>query len=146
MLILAIGAVRLGQRSRWLAVSLFLILGAFHGISVAAYRDRVAGPLDFKGFADKLLPRLKTDDLIFMHREFNTTPVLYYVKPGRYHILAAHFDEAASRNPNARVWALLFNREELPDDMQPALADYHEVETVDFYGLRGVLYCRGPCQ
>jgi hypothetical protein len=41
---------------------------------------------------------------------------------------------------------LLFNRENLPDDMQPALADYREVETVDFYGLRGVLYCRGPCQ
>jgi 4-amino-4-deoxy-L-arabinose transferase-like glycosyltransferase len=146
LLVLAIGAVRLGQRSRWLALALFLVLGAFHGLSVAAYRDRIAGPLDFKGFADKLIPRLNGDDLIFLRREFDTTPILYYVRPGQYHILASHFAEACSRNPNARVWALLLHGEPLTPEMKPALAAYQAVETVDFYGMRGVLYCRGPCQ
>jgi hypothetical protein len=146
LLTLAIGAVRLGQRSRWLALALFLILGVFHGISVASYRDRIAGPIDFKGFADKLLPRLKDADLIFLRREWDTTPILYYLKPDRHHIYVSHFVDASSRDPNARVWVLLFNGENMLPDMQPALPEYREAETIDFYQLRGVLYCRGPCQ
>jgi len=146
LLTLAIGAVRLGQRSRWLALSLFLILGALHGFSVWAYSNRSVGPVDYKEFADKLKPHLQSDDLIFLRREWDTTPILYYVKPDHYHLLASNFVDACRRNPNARVWALLFHGEELPAAMEPALKEYREVETVEVYLARGVLYCRGPCR
>jgi hypothetical protein len=146
LLTLAIGAVYLGQRSRWLALSLFLVLGAFHGLGVSAYRDRIASPVDLKGFADRLLPRLRSDDLIFLHQGWYETPVLYYVKPDHYRVLARNFAEACARNPNARVWVVLFSGGALPPDMQPALDGYREVETVDDYQVRGVLYCRGPCR
>lgn len=146
LLTLALGVVRLAQRSRWLALALLLILGTFHGMSLAAYRDRSAGPVDFKGFADKLAPHLEANDLIFLHREFYSTPVLYYLKPDHYHLLASHYAEATRGNPNARVWVLLFTREKFPLDMQTALEGYRECETVDFYLARGVLYGRGSCR
>jgi hypothetical protein len=102
--------------------------------------------VDYKEFADKLKPHLQSDDLIFLRREWDTTPILYYVKPDHYHLLASNFVDACRRNPNARVWALLFHGEELPAAMEPALKEYREVETVEVYLARGVLYCRGPCR
>jgi phosphoenolpyruvate carboxylase len=44
------------------------------------------------------------------------------------------------------VWALLFRGEKLPATMEAALEEYREVETVEVYRARGVLYCRGPCR
>lgn len=147
LLMLAIGVVALGRRSRWLALCLFLILGLLHGFSVWAYSNRLVSPVDYKEFADKLKPNLQDDDLIFLSRTWYTTPILYYLTPGHYHLLASNFADACRRNPNARVWVLLFRGEtsEFPADMKLALGRYREVETLDIHLARGVLYCRNPC-
>ena len=68
------------------------------------------------------------------------------MKPDHYHVVASHFADSCGRNPNARVWALLFRGEKLPATMEAALEEYREVETVEVYRARGVLYCRGPCR
>jgi 4-amino-4-deoxy-L-arabinose transferase-like glycosyltransferase len=146
LLTLATGVVALGQRSLWLALSLFLILGALHGFSVWAYSNRSVSPVDYKEFADKLKPHLHGDDLIFLNRAWYTTPILYYLTSDHYHLLASNFVDACRRHPNARVWALLFRGEEFSGDMKPALEEYREVETVEVYLARGVLYCRNPCR
>jgi 4-amino-4-deoxy-L-arabinose transferase-like glycosyltransferase len=140
LLTLAAGALALGQRSRWLALTLFLILGTLHGFSVSAYNNRIASPVDYKGFADKLKSRLQGGDLIFLSRAWYSTPILYYLTPDHYHLLAGNFVDACRRNPNARVWALLFHGEEFPPGMEPALEKYREVETVEVYLAHGVLY------
>jgi 4-amino-4-deoxy-L-arabinose transferase-like glycosyltransferase len=146
LLTLAAGVVSLGERSRWAALSLLLILGTLHGFSVMAYSNRLVSPVDYKAFADKLRPQLRGDDLIFLHRDWYTSPILYYLTPEHYHLRAGHFEDTCQHNPNARVWALLFRGEEFAPGMKAALQDYHEVETVEVYRARGVLYCHDSCR
>lgn len=146
LLTLASGIVNLGQRSRWLAVSLFLIVGVLLGFSVASYRDRIVGPINFKAFADKLKPRLRRDDLVLLRHDWDTTPILYYISSERYDLRAHDFAGAVRGDPNARVWTLLVHGEETPSTMTQALDGYHEVETVEVPLARGVMYCRSACQ
>jgi uncharacterized membrane protein len=146
LLILASGAVALGRRNRWLAVSLFLILGVLHGFSAWAYRDRLTTPVDFKVFADKLKPQIEAGDLIFLRQDWSVTPILYYLTPGHYHLYASNFADVSRRNPNARVWVLAFRGDDGPAGAVPALEGYREAETVESHLARGVLYCRNACQ
>jgi 4-amino-4-deoxy-L-arabinose transferase-like glycosyltransferase len=144
LLILATGAVTLGRRSRWLAVFLVLILGTLHGISVWAYRDRLTTPVDFKVFADKLEPHIQPTDLIFLKKDWSTTPILYYMTPDHYHLYASNFSEVSQRNPNARVWVLTFRGDEDPVAIKQAVEGYRETETVATNMARGVLYIHSP--
>jgi hypothetical protein len=146
LLTLAAGVVALGRRSRWLALSLFVILGTLHGFSVWAYSDRTVSPLNFKEFAEALKPHLHDNDLIFMRQGWDTSPILYYLTPARHHLYASHFTEESARHPDARIWVLLFHEEKILPAIAPVLEDYREVEAVDVYEARAVLYCRGACR
>lgn len=145
-LTLAAGVVSLARRSTWIAISLFLILGALHGYSTMAYSNRLISPVDYREFADKLKPRLRSDDLIFLHRDWYTSPILYYLTPDRYHLRATAFEDNCRSHPNARIWALLFRGESFPDEMKKALNGYHPVQTVEIFQARAVLYCRESCR
>jgi Dolichyl-phosphate-mannose-protein mannosyltransferase len=146
LLTLASGIVSLGSRSRVMAISLFLIVGVLHAYSVAAYRDRIVGPINFREFADRLKPRVRGNDLVFLRHDWDTTPILYYLRSDQYDVRAHDFSDAVRRDPDARVWTLLLHGETIPSTMKQALEEYHEVETVDIPLARGVLYCRSACQ
>lgn len=145
VLTIAVGLLELARRNRWLAISLFAMVGVLHAFSVAAYRDRIESPVNFRAFADKLKPDIRSDDLIFLRRDWDTTPILYYLTSDRYHVRAIDSAEAIPRDPHVRVWVLLFRGEDLPRGMEPKLADYHEVGTVDVHLAQAVLYCRSGC-
>jgi hypothetical protein len=144
LLILATGAVALGRRSRWLAGALVLVLGALHGYSVWAYRDMLTTPVDYRQFADDLKPQIESTDLIFLARDWATTPILYYLHPDQYHIYASNFAEVCRQYPNSRVWVLALHGGDPPDGVEPALAGYSAIETVEIHLARGVLYSRNP--
>ena len=135
----------IGRRSTLLAVSQPVLLGALHAFSVVAYRDNTVTPIDFGEFTGKLAAHVRPADIIFFRKDWDTTPVLYYLKTDRYHLVGTNF-AAANQNPADRVWVLLFHGEEFPPDMKQALQQYHEGEAVEVNLARAVLYCRESCQ
>lgn len=145
LLILACGVATIAQRSTLIAVPLFVVLGALHGFSAASYRDRTVSPVDFRDFAEKLTPRVWPADIIFFRKDWDTTPILYYLKTDRYHLVGTNF-AYANRTPAPRIWVLLFRGESFPRSMKQALDHYHEGEKVEVYLASAVLYCRDSCQ
>jgi hypothetical protein len=145
LITLACGVATIGKRSTVLAVSLFLILGALHAFSVFAYRDRTVSPVDFREFTDKLIPHLQPADIIFFRSDWDTTPILYYLRTDHYRLVASN-SAGASHNQAARMWVLLFRGEALPGSMKEPLEQYREAERVDVYLASAVLYCRDSCR
>ncbi len=146
LLTLACGMIAIAERSRVAAVPLFLAVAALHVISVASYRDRLTGPLDFRRFVLQLSPHIQPGDLIFLRSNWDTTPAMYYLAPEHRQLRAADFAAATDAAPGARVWALLFHGESTPAAMAQALAPYRQAGSVDVPLARAVLYCRGLCQ
>jgi 4-amino-4-deoxy-L-arabinose transferase-like glycosyltransferase len=146
LLTLACGIVAVARRSRWVAIPLVLILASLHAFSVEVYNDRIISQGDFGGLAAKLTPQIRSGDLFFIHRDWYTTPILYYIRPDRYKVDASDFTKAVQRDPQARVWVLLFGKESPEPGITQALQGYRQVETVDSYLGQAKLYCRDDCQ
>lgn len=139
LLLLAAGMVSL-TRSRWVVVVLVLLMAVLHAESLVSYRRMAVDPMDFKGLATELAPQIEKSDLIFLQSNWSTTPILYYLTADRYRIVGRGYGEACRQDPNARVWALFFYNQQMPQEWAEVLANYRIVETIEVPHARAVLY------
>ena len=138
------------RRNRhWLALGSVLV--AAHVLSVCYFAQRPNSHWDFKALAEELVPRIQSTDLVFMPKPpAPSTPLFYYLKAARYHMVGDDFSEALHLNPEARVWVVTwakpFFREEysLPEPMTEALQGYTLGEQIGVRGARAMLYSKSP--
>jgi len=141
LLVLAGGMVSL-LRKRWLAVSLFVLVGILHGSSLVAYNAMRVDPADFRTFSAMLAPHLQKADLIFLQPNWSVTPIFYYLTEDHYRFVGKDYREACRQEPDARVWALFFYKQGITGEMAEALADYQVLQSVEMPHARAVLYSR----
>ncbi len=141
LLVLSAGIVRLGRNPVAVAV-LLVVLCVAHYSGLKAYSHLSAGRADYKAFAAALSSQIGAADLVFLHPEFYSTPLFYYMNSDWNHVVGRNYDAARRDNPSARIWALWFyNYEpELPKPIVEALSGYHPVQTIDAPGGQAVLY------
>jgi 4-amino-4-deoxy-L-arabinose transferase-like glycosyltransferase len=141
LLVLSAGIVRVA-RHPIAAVALLAVLGIVHYSGLKAYGHVSAGRADYKAFAAALAPQVGSTDLVFLHPEFYSTPLFYYMNSNWNRVVGRNYEAALHDKPQAKVWTLWFyNYEpELPKPMQDALSNYHAVQTVKAPGGEAVLY------
>jgi hypothetical protein len=66
--------------------------------------------------------------------------MFYYLNSGWDRYVGQDYRAASRRNPQARIWAVLFYEETMPKPIVEALSDYRTVETVEVPRARAVLY------
>jgi 4-amino-4-deoxy-L-arabinose transferase-like glycosyltransferase len=141
LLVLSAGIVRVARRPIP-AIALLAALGIQNYSGLKAYSHVSAGRADYKTFAEALLPQIGASDLVFLHPEFYSTPLFYYMNSNWDRVVGRDYEAAVHDKPQAKIWVLWFyNYEpELPKPMQDALSGYHVVQTVEAPGGEAVLY------
>ena len=141
LLVLSAGIVRVA-RHPIAAIALLVVLCVAHYSGLKAYSRVSAGRADYKAFAAALAPQVGSTDLIFLHPEFYSTPLFYYMNSNWDRVVGRNYDAELRGKPQAKVWTLWFyNYEpELARPMQDALSNYHAVQTVEAPGGEAVLY------
>ncbi len=141
LLILSWGIVRL-SRFRIAAVALLVVLGVAVYSGSKGYHNMSAGRANYQGFVTALAPHIDKADLIFIHPSWYSTPTFYYLNSGWDRLVGRDYRAASQQSPHARVWALLFYDETMPQPMAEALADYRAIDSVEVPRARAVLYVR----
>jgi hypothetical protein len=141
LLVLAGGMVSLA-RKRWVAVSVFVLVGILHVGSVVAYNAMRVDPADFRAFAAMLAPRLEKTDLIFLQPNWSVTPIFYYLTEDGYRFVGQNYAEACRQEPDARVWVLFFYKQGIAGEIAEALADYQVLQRVEMPHAHAILYSR----
>lgn len=131
LLVMAAGMTPL-RRRRWRAAALLAALVPGFAVSLHSYHIMRADPVDYDVFANLLKRELGRDDLIFLRRRWDVTPILYYLAPGHNRFVANDFRAACQRQPGVDVWVLLLHEQEPPTEMRAALSGsgYREVHAI----------------
>lgn len=141
LLALAIGTEALLRRHRWFFAWAAVVTVAC-GMSLHAFSTRLVDPQDFLAFSRALTPRLSPNDLILLRRNWDTTPVLFYLRPKRYRVFASDYCAAVSAEPEARVWALRFYRRPNPAELTECVGSLVVADRVVVGLAEAVLYQR----
>lgn len=141
LLVLAWGIVRL-SRSRVAAAALLVVLSVAVYSGSKGYHHMSAGRANYQRFVAALAPHIDKSDLIFLRPSWYSTPTFYYLNSGWDRLVGQDYLAAREHSPRARVWALLFYDEAMPQQMAESLAGYRVQETVEVPRARAVLYVR----
>jgi 4-amino-4-deoxy-L-arabinose transferase-like glycosyltransferase len=128
LLLLAAGVTRIPRKA--LLAPVLVVLAAISVTSLGAYRQMTVDPADYTHFATTVKSELQPNDLVFLHRMWYTTPILYYLKADRYRFVGRDYAEASARNPLARVWVVMLYESTPTKEMQAALAGYRPIKTI----------------
>ena len=83
---------------RWLVLGLVVLPG--HSLSVYHYFHRPRR--DYKALSERLAPRVRKSDLIFVRGNYwETTPIFYYLRADRYHFVGKDYRAAITNQPDA---------------------------------------------
>jgi hypothetical protein len=140
ILILGAGALRLFHLKilRALVICALLVLNL---VGHLQYRKlHFHGPTDYATFASEIEIKSKPDDLWFVFRHINTTPIFYYLDFEKYNFVGRNYAEALENNPRARVWVLGFRWDPPPPRVTKPLANYHCSERIQARGIYADLY------
>jgi hypothetical protein len=143
LLLISLGLMAILRRYRVGGVCLLLVLAGLHMFSLKAYSNRHMDPVDHRELAEALKARLQTGDVIFLHRGFDTTPLLYYLPAPRYRVVGRRFDDPKWHTADGRIWVVIYGKD-VPPEIKPALEGYRRVETVSVHLARVELYCPPP--
>ena len=97
-------------------------------------------PTDYASFAAALQSQVEAEDLVFVHKAWYATPILYYLPPERYHIAARDFSRECASRPTSRVWAVLLHETEVQPQIRQALAAYSVQRVIEGPEARAILY------
>jgi uncharacterized membrane protein len=139
-LVIGAGIVSIVRRWRLLATPAVLAFVWMIVLSQGTYSAMNVDPADYRMFAGRLTPEMRTGDMVFLVRRYNVTPVLYYLDANRYHLVASDYGKACERNPESRVWALSLYDGEIPEPMLMALAGYRAVQRIEVPYAQAVLF------
>ena len=143
IIILCRGIAALVQRHRgW--VILLIILAVIHIMGVTHWQTRVHSPRNYKELYEKLTPKIKESDLIFVYRNWAMTPIFYYLKEDQYHLVGRNYLQALKENPNARIWVLCLPGMPMKEEIKDALKSYELQERVDAFNMWSLLYQKKP--
>jgi hypothetical protein len=117
---------------------------SLHAWSVIEYARRNVDPIDERGFAARIVPQIASTDLIFYQIGWSTTPILWYLPPERFHIVASDYGRASRENPASRVWVLRLEGMPLAPGIAESLAGYRKQRTVAIEHAWADLYDRPP--
>ena len=143
LLVLAIGCAELLHRHR-LGVACILVVVAAYAASLRTFSTRLVDPQDFLAFTRALTPRLAPNDLIFIRRNWDTTPVLFYLRPQTHRIHASQYCAALDANPSARAWELRFYRQPNPTELTNCVAPLPIAERIQVGMAEAIRYERTP--
>jgi hypothetical protein len=116
-------------------------LGAALPLSVYHFYHEPNSPRDYKALAARLEPKIQENDLLFIvPRDWQTTPIFYYLKADRYHYVGYEYAKELGNHPYARVWVVTWHDEPVVPEIADALHDYRPVESVEVRGGRAALY------
>jgi 4-amino-4-deoxy-L-arabinose transferase-like glycosyltransferase len=161
LLILMGAGVSFLARARPLTVAalapIVLAVGGVHALSLRFNEGRSSSWIGYREVAADWVPRIRSDDLLFMHRHWVNTPLLYYLRHGEYDYVWGNFDERVRERPDARVWVVSYFQPGVPKPgawwklptppMEAALGAYRREATIDAFRVRIELYLpptRGP--
>jgi len=143
LLLLAVGLVSLGRKA-WIAV-LLPVLVLTCAASLASFSQMTADPADYAQLAREVKAEIQASDLLFIKKEWDTTPILYYFNDDQYHLVGRHpvdYALACAQNPTARVWVLLPHDTKGSYAMQRALSDYQPLRVVTALHGKAILFQR----
>jgi len=142
-LILAAGVARFSHH-RAVFILMLAAVGIAHYSGLKEYAHMSAGRADYKAFAAALVPHVESTDLVFLHPEFYSTPLFFYMTSGWDRVVGRDYEVASHDPRHTRIWALWFYNYEsqLPAPMEDALSSYHPVQIVQAPGGQAVLYVR----
>jgi len=141
LLVLAKGLVALSRRTRlWIAFA--VVLAIIHPLSVLYFKQgHHRHPTDYKALAEQWTPEIRDNDLIFIRRyDSITTPIFYYLKPGRYYFVGYDYADAARESPGSRIWFLFADGHPMPPEMKEALSGYHLERMIRVFRVQAELY------
>lgn len=140
LLVLSRGLVAFARKTRfWIVIGAFLV--AVHPLSVLHYKSlHHEHPTDYMALAEQWMPEIEDSDLIFVERQWATTPIFYYLKADRYHFVGSDYSKELRRSPGSRVWALSLYGIPVPSSMEKALEGYQVQKTVEARWITAVLY------
>jgi 4-amino-4-deoxy-L-arabinose transferase-like glycosyltransferase len=139
LIVLAAGFLELIRRTR-AAVPAGVVIVVLHAVSVAIHEPMLADPVDYQQFVTSVKQYTQPNDLIFLVKRWNVTPVLYYLPADRYHLVGANYDEACRLHPHSRVWALALYDADIHPHIKHALAEYRMLKTIEGPYVKAVLY------
>jgi hypothetical protein len=139
LVVIAIG-VESFLRSRAAVVAICLPLAYLHFESVRAYHNMNIGAVDFRIWAQQVKPYIKENDLVFVIRAWYGTPLLYYIHPPQYRVIANRFPAGEPGKSGARIWWLTMRDEKMPPSLQAALSGYREELHMSGGGGRSILF------
>jgi hypothetical protein len=143
LLLLAVGLVSLGRKA-WIA-ALLPVLVLTCAASLASFSQMTADPADYAQLARELKTEMQASDLLFIKKEWDTTPILYYLSGDQYHLVGRRPEDyalACAQNPTARVWVLLPHDTKGSYAMQRALSDYQPLGIVTALHGKAILFQR----
>jgi hypothetical protein len=141
LLLLSIGIFTL--RKSWI-VALSPVLAGLFVVSLLSYRDMSVDPADYTRFAASLQSEIHSSDLVFIHKAWYETPILYYLSKDKYHLVGRNFNRSCSASPDADVWVVLLYDPDPSDEMRTALSGYQPVRTITGFRAKAILYKRAP--
>lgn len=134
---LRIAAVR--PRSASLLVVGLLVIAA---TGVYRYKHRMHTPRDYRALASMLSERLRPSDLVFVQRDWVTTPLYYHLDATRTHLVAAGYGAAIVQFPGSRVWVVSFKGVPASAAVDASLKDLAAAEWIVALRAKAVLYER----
>jgi uncharacterized membrane protein len=144
LLLLSAGGLALIKRSRiWLPILLMMVMVLPVG-SVLFRNSTLEHPTDYKGMAEKWIPELQDNDLIFVRKHWGTTPIFYYLDWNKYQVVGNlqpdSYAEALRTNPDSRVWVLSTLYIEPEASALQALVGYKITKTIETMDQKVELY------
>jgi hypothetical protein len=137
LLLLAIGMLTL--RKAWI-VMLSPILAGLFVASLASYGGMSVDPADYTRFAASLQSEVSSTDLVFIRKAWYETPILYYLRRDKYHLVGRNYASFCTANPAANVWVVLLYDSSPTGEMQTALSGYEPVKTITGFHTQAILY------
>lgn len=123
-------------------VVIMLFLIPLQIFSVQHYRKLDHFSFNNKKFYDRWYPKIAQSDVIFVRRNWTTTPIFYYLKWDQYRFIGLKDIQEIAKHPDARVWVFTVQHLGVPPEVEKALAGYAIQDIVDSNRLSATLYTR----
>ncbi len=143
LLILTAAGVSILFDIKALRIPLAAALAVLFASSVVYLYGTPISPRDYQGIAAQINARQKPGDMIFLRpKSWIDTPVTYYLDHRK--LVATDYAGAVARNPQGRVWVVLWAQPQPYPEMRPALAGYTQVGTLHAEQASALLFAPRP--
>jgi hypothetical protein len=152
LIIMSRGVVEIARSKKYrfsfhlsLCILIFLALSNYSGLLY--HKNDPGSPTGYKELAERWIPNIKENDVIFVKYGWITSPIFYYVKADTYNFVNKNYFEYICENNYPRAWVLSFQDMSFRDlpvfkEIVSALADYTMVKRIDSLRIKAELYVR----